>query len=387
MPRKKRESLLQRQRRKLKTEQAMKASKKQLPSKGGSSGGSIKARAQRGMTRDKMAKQQLTNFARALKKTLKQSSAQSKLNIAAKGTKGTGVRTAGAGGGLAKRPSSALARANARKGGPLTKATSGGPTSKGRGGALVKRGSLPVKSDFQQVKVKDLGTTKGGSTRTGQPAANRSRLPARAGGALVKSSNGALRAVGMGAGKLLGRISAGLTIAENAKLASEQRNRMRAAGKQGRATLHTLASSMSGGAASPVPQMYQAAKKLKDSLRGSKMNREPAIKPGEKYGPSAPKNKGTIGGLIKPTSKPKASESTNSNSSATKSAASQSTPAKTQPTKPKADHGKHTDTINRLMKRYQELRKLKMFKEADSLGKRIHAMKYEKSGSGIRIRR
>ena len=328
MPRKKRESMLQRQRRKLKTEKAMKASKKQLPSKGGSSGGSTKARVQRGMTRDKMAKQQLTNFARALKKTLKQSAAQSKLNIAAKGTKGTGVRTAGAGGGLAKRTSSALARRNARKGGSLTKSDAGALKGKG-GGALAKRGSSPTKSDVQKVKVKDLGTTKGGS--------------------LVKSSKGALKVGAKGAmkyaGKALGVVGAGMAIKDE----------------------------------------VDKIKKLNKVTFGRPQ--KGSVKSGEKYGPPASKNKGTIGGLIKPTSKPKASKSTSSNFSTTKPAASQSTSAKAQPTKPKADHGKHTGTINRLMKRYQELRKLKKFKEADSLGKRIHAMKYEKSDAGIRIRR
>ena len=358
MPRKKRESMLQRQRRKLKTEKAMKASKKQLPSKGGSSGGSTKARVQRGMTRDKMAKQQLTNFARALKKTLKQSAAQSKLNIAAKGTKGTGVRTAGAGGGLAKRTSSALARRNARKGGSLAK--SGAGASKGQGGgALVKR----TKSDVQKVKVKDLGTTKGGSTRAGQPAANRSRLPARKGGALVKSSKGALRAVGKvpsGLGGVAGALQIG------AALGSAYSEMDRAPAK----------SSRGAGRATFNPKVKPKNKPITN-----------AVKPGEKYGPPVPKNKGTIGGLIKRSSKPEASKSKASGSSTTKSAASQSSPTKAQPTKPKADHGKHTDTINRLMKRYQELRKLKKFKEADSLGKRIHSMKYEKSGAGIRIRR
>lgn len=362
MPRKKRESMLQRQRRKLKTEKAMKASKKQLPSKGGSSGGSTKARVQRGVTRDKMAKQQLTNFARALKKTLKQSAAQSKLNIAAKGTKGKGVRTAGAGGGLAKRTSSALARRNARKGGPLTKSGAGALKGK-KGGALVKRNSLPSKSDVQKVKVKDLGTTKGGSTRAGQPAANRSRMPARKGGALVKSSTGALRAVNKvpsGLGGVAGALQIGAAL--GSAYAETDRAPAKSSRGEGRATFN--------------PKVKAKNKPITN-----------AVKPGEKYGPPASKNKGTIGGLIKSTSKPQASESKTSGSSTTKPAASQSSSTKAEPTKPKADHGKHTGTINRLMKRYQELRKLKKFKEADSLGRRIHAMKYEKSGAGIRIRR
>ena len=105
------------QRAKLKAQKAAKPTKqKALPPKGKSSAGSSKARYQRGVRRDAMAKKQLENFGRAFKKTLKQGAAQDKLNKAAKGTKGTKVRTGQAAPGkLAKRPSSAIVKSSSGK--------------------------------------------------------------------------------------------------------------------------------------------------------------------------------------------------------------------------------------------------------------------------------
>lgn len=349
MPRKKRETFLQRQRRKLKTEKAIKASNKQLPSKGGSSSGSTKARVQRGMTRDKMAKDQVVNFGRALKRMLKQSAAQAKLNKAAKGTKGQGVRTAGAGGGLAKRPSSALARRTAPKGGPLTKSTGGGLKSKG-GGALVKRNSSPTKSDVQKVKVKDLGTTKGGSTRTGQPAANRSRLPARKGGALVKSTKGALKAGAKGAmkyaGKALGVIGAGMAIKDE------------------------------------VDKIKRLNKVTFDRpQKGS-------VKPGEKYGPPAPKNKGTIGGLIKPTTTQR-DKDTRKDSQRDKDTRKPTAPQRGTSNRksaarkaPQPNHGAYSSKIKELMAEWKKASGA----EKDRIGRQIHRLKYEKTSRGLKIR-
>lgn len=108
---KKPESMLTRQRRLLREQRAKKAaakkaqqaSQKKLPSAGKTSAGKPRARYQRGMRRDALAKAQLENFGRALKKTLKQGAAADKLKKAAKGSKGKTVRTAQGKGELVKR--------------------------------------------------------------------------------------------------------------------------------------------------------------------------------------------------------------------------------------------------------------------------------------------
>lgn len=66
---------------------------KQLPGGGGTSAGSLKATTQRGTTRHNQAMGQLNTFAQGLKKMFRQSAAQTKLDTAARGTTGTGVRT------------------------------------------------------------------------------------------------------------------------------------------------------------------------------------------------------------------------------------------------------------------------------------------------------
>ena len=175
MAKKKQRSLLSMQRDKLKRQKAAKSlkkaakgsSQKALPPKGGSSAGSTKARVQRGVRRDALAKRQLENFGRALKKTLKQGAAQDKLKKAAKGTKGKTVRTGQAASGkLAKRPSSAITKSSSGK----------ATTSKGSG----KTGSYYGKG----------------------PRGMRTRLPeGKKGGALAKTSKatGMLNAIAIGA--------------------------------------------------------------------------------------------------------------------------------------------------------------------------------------------
>ena len=175
MAKKKQRSLLSMQRDKLKRQKAANSlkktakgsSQKALPPKGGSSAGSTKARVQRGVRRDALAKRQLENFGRALKKTLKQGAAQDKLKQAAKGTKGKTVRTGQAAPGkLAKRPSSAITKSSSGK----------ATTSKGSG----KPGSYYGKG----------------------PRGMRTRLPeGKKGGALAKTSKatGMLNAIAIGA--------------------------------------------------------------------------------------------------------------------------------------------------------------------------------------------
>lgn len=111
---KKRKSLLQSQREKLARQRAARraaqranqqiqqTTRRALPSKGRTTATSPRARVQRGLTRDRLAKQQLQNFGRALQRTMKQRSAQNKLDQAAKGTRSGQTRTAGGAGQLAR---------------------------------------------------------------------------------------------------------------------------------------------------------------------------------------------------------------------------------------------------------------------------------------------
>lgn len=115
MAKKKRKSMLQSQREKLAKQRAARraaqranqqiqqSTRRSLPAKGRTTATSPRARVQRGLTRDRLAKQQLQNFGRALQRTMKQRSAQNKLDQAAKGTKGSQTRTAGGAGQLARR--------------------------------------------------------------------------------------------------------------------------------------------------------------------------------------------------------------------------------------------------------------------------------------------
>lgn len=111
---KKRKSLLQSQREKLARQRAARraaqranqqiaqSTRRSLPAKGRTTATSPRARVQRGLTRDRLAKQQLQNFGRALQRTMKQRGAQDKLDRAARGTKGSQTRTAGGAGQLTR---------------------------------------------------------------------------------------------------------------------------------------------------------------------------------------------------------------------------------------------------------------------------------------------
>ena len=115
MAKPKRKTLLQSQREKLARQRAARraaqranrqiqqSTRRALPSKGRTTATSPRARVQRGLTRDRLAKQQLQNFGRALQRTMKQRQAQNKLDQAAKGTRGGQTRTAGGAGQLARR--------------------------------------------------------------------------------------------------------------------------------------------------------------------------------------------------------------------------------------------------------------------------------------------
>ena len=123
---------------------------RQLEGKGKTSALTAKARYQRGVRRDRLAREQLSNFGKAFKKTLKQSSAQSKLDRAAKGTKGDKVRY--------------NAGDTARKAKALPPGKKGGPI-RAKGGPLAKttKTTKSITKPIERVKVKVDPPAKGGA--------------------------------------------------------------------------------------------------------------------------------------------------------------------------------------------------------------------------------
>ena len=176
---KKPESMLARQRRLLREQRARKAAAKkalekaakapkQLPGKGKTTASSNRAKVQRGLRRDRLARKQLETFARGMKKTLKQSSATDKLKKAAKGTKGTTVRTAQGKGDLVKRTSNLPASQRVEK---------------------VKVKVDPPKQ-LSPAKTKTTPALPKGKTRLkGQPSARRAQAAAKAARAAQGTSN------------------------------------------------------------------------------------------------------------------------------------------------------------------------------------------------------
>ena len=268
-----------------------------------------------------------------------------------------------------------------KQGGNLTKSKSGALTT--RGGSVQRSGNNVLK-----VKVKDLGTTQRGVSGSRSAGAIRS-----SGGALVKSPGGALAKTGTaGLRQLAGRVAGAVGMGMEKVKGSQQRNDMRAAGKHGRAALHGLADSMLPGGA--IPSAYEAAKKAKDAVKssvrrgagggqGNRGRNQPAPGPKKVKYPTAAETQAAAANRPKKVKYHTAAE--------TRAAEARRNAAKNPPVapkpKPKADHGKHTETINKLLKQYKELQKNKKFKMADSLGKAIHAMKYKKEKGVLKVRR
>jgi hypothetical protein len=169
--------MLQRQRALRKQQQQTKQqSAKQLPPKGQSSADSRQARGQRTTTAKAQAANQQRVIARGMEGFIRRGKAQDKLDAAAKGTQGTGTRTAGAGGGLAKRQSSAVSQR-----------TSGKPAT--QGGRVTPSASGQASSNrVQQVRVRDLGTTKPSAI---SGSGSRALPPGRAGGGLARVGSAA----------------------------------------------------------------------------------------------------------------------------------------------------------------------------------------------------
>ena len=199
----KKPTMLQRQRALRKQQQQTKQqSSRQLPPKGQSSANSRQARGQRTSTANAQAANQQRVIARGMEGFVRRGQAMDKLDKAAKGTQGSGTRTAGAGGGLAKRQPSAVTTRQAGK--PTS--TGGRVQSNSGGGASNNR--------VQQVRVRDLG-----SSKPSQVAGSSSRAlpPGRTGGALARTGSGsgsaALRGVTKAGSGLLGKAALPLAMA------------------------------------------------------------------------------------------------------------------------------------------------------------------------------
>ena len=202
-PKQKRKSLLQSQREKLARQRAARraaqranrqiqqSTRRALPGKGRTTATSPRARVQRGLTRDRLAKQQLQNFGRALQRTMKQRGAQDKLDRAARGTKGSQTRTAGGAGQLARR--------------------GGGSSS-------------PTSQRIQPVRVRVDGQKQlpAGKKPAGQlPAAKPKLKPASGGGgrAALKGGSAVKGALKAGARGVMGKLGAAALAAEGVSTA------------------------------------------------------------------------------------------------------------------------------------------------------------------------
>ena len=145
---------------------------KELPAKGESTAGSNKSRYQRGLRRDRLAKNQLSNFGRAIGRQLKRDAASSKLRRAAKGTKGDKTRYASSG-------KSPKALPPGKKGGPIRQ--KGGPLAKrspDKPGALTRTGVDKVKVSERTPKRLPPGKKGGALTRSGIQKARVMETPA-----------------------------------------------------------------------------------------------------------------------------------------------------------------------------------------------------------------
>lgn len=164
MASKKRQSMLSRQRQlRNQQQQVRQASSKQLPPKGGSSAGSKPARIQRADTAKAQAANTQRVVTRGIQGFIRRGQANDKADKAARGTGPSGTtRTAGAGGGLARRPESRPAPTN--KPGALTR----------RGAVKPAGSSAATNGRIERVSVRDV-TPKKPAVTGSKPS---SQLPA-----------------------------------------------------------------------------------------------------------------------------------------------------------------------------------------------------------------
>lgn len=165
----KRPSMLQRQRQlRAQQQQVKRASSKQLPASGDSSGNSRQARGQRANTSRAQAANNQRIINRGIEGFIRRGNAQDKLDKAAQGTRGSGTRTAGAGGGLA----------NQQK--PIGPRRQLPPSTKG--GNRIGNSSQPWgEQPVRQVKVRDLGSSNqiAAGPQSSQPSLSGTKTPAK----------------------------------------------------------------------------------------------------------------------------------------------------------------------------------------------------------------
>jgi len=352
---KKPESMLTRQRRLLREQRAKKAAAKKaqeqaakapkkLPGKGKTTASSNRAKLQRGLRRDRLARRQLETFARGMRKTLKQSAAADKLKKAAKGTKGKTVRTAQGKGDLVKRPNNLPASQRVEKVKVKVDQPKQLPSAKTKSPKALPKGKTQPKGQPSARRAQAAAKanraaqgTKGG-TRVGQPkgAANRFYGADRVNAAVdrAKASTGKGR-LASGARQFAAQ-TAGFYLAE--KMAQT-------IGKKGQSKMSRLGVQGEVKKSKPKP-------KTKPAKRGMSN-----IPPKEGTGKGSPtdKKKPTLKPTLKPAGKVPAR-----------------TPVSSAPSKPQslksAAYAK--DARN---KEYDRLRKAGKTKEAEALGKKIAA--------------
>lgn len=293
-PKQKRKSLLQSQREKLAKQRAARraaqranqqiqqSTRRALPSKGRTTATSPRARVQRGLTRDRMAKQQLQNFGRALQRTMKQRGAQDKLDRAARGTRGGQTRTAGGAGQLAR---------------------SGGGSSS------------PTSQRIQPVRVRVEGQKQlpAGKKPAGQLPAKATKPTASSGGggrAALKGGSGVKGVLKAGARGVMGKLGAAALAAEGVSTAksladSLQRGEGYAALPGLNKRLNRGIKGASGGRATVKPKKEETKPKRGEPIRnrrGRVVGYKP-VPPARRGMSNIPEKEGT--GKGSPTDKPK----------------------------------------------------------------------------------
>lgn len=184
--------MLQRQRQlRAQQQQVRRASSNQLPASGGSSGNSRQARAQRANTTRAQAANNQRVINRGIEGFIRRGNAQDKLDKAAQGTRGSGTRTAGAGGGLARRPSSAVTPANRSQGGAAASTRVQPVRVRDVTNSSQLNGTRPTQQQLsaaqqgpqpatrrQQAQAKADAAARGstGPNRVGQPAGSANRV-------------------------------------------------------------------------------------------------------------------------------------------------------------------------------------------------------------------
>lgn len=387
---KKPESMLARQRRLLREQRARKAAAKkalekaakapkQLPGKGKTTASSNRAKVQRGLRRDRLARKQLETFARGMKKTLKQSAATDKLKKAAKGTKGTTVRTAQGKGDLVKRTSNLPASQRVEKvkvkvdppkqlSPAKTKTTKALPS---KSSAVDRRAEAKAKADKVSKGTRGTKTRVAGGRglpkQTPQlPPASKLKDAARATAKNLKPISPALKGIAQVAGPIALGLEAGMTADDLAK--SLQRGEGIARLVSGNVKQKPL---KTGVKTKPANTSKRGAGSRASSKK-SKTSPQPTTKPAKRRMSNIPPAEGYVNnpnyGKPGKVSKKVSKEVKPAGKVSAASSPKPKQPAPKKPTLREAAYAK--DARNR---EYDKLRDAGKFKEAAALGKKIAA--------------